>query len=77
MNCSLEDINNAIERLSKFDTSPGLQIGRNHNHPVTADVIGEYSEETNDYTVRLAEIGLPRLRISDDYVKMASGEPRL
>jgi RNA polymerase sigma-54 factor len=74
MNCTMEDINHAIVRLSKFDTSPGLQIGRNHNHPVTADVIVEYSEETNDYTVRLAEDGLPRLRISDDYVKMASGD---
>ncbi len=74
MNCTMEDINRAIERLSKFDTSPGLQIGRNHNHPITADVIVECSEETNDYTVRLAEDGLPRLRISDDYVKMASGD---
>jgi RNA polymerase sigma-54 factor len=73
MNCSIEDVNRAIERLSKFDTSPGLQIGRNHNHPVTADTIVEYSEETGDYTVRLVEDGVPRLRISDDYVKMASG----
>jgi RNA polymerase sigma-54 factor len=74
MNCSLEDINRAIVRLSKFDTSPGLQIGRNHNHPITADVIVEFSEEAGDYTVRLAEDGLPRLRISEDYVKMASGD---
>lgn len=74
MGCSVEDINHAIVRLSKFDTSPGLQIGRNHNHPITADVIVEYSEETGDYTVRLVEDGVPRLRISDDYVKMASGD---
>ena len=73
MNCTVENINHAIERLSKFDTSPGLQIGRNHNHPITADVIVEFSEETDDYTIRLVEDGLPRLRISDDYVKMASG----
>jgi RNA polymerase sigma-54 factor len=74
MGCTIEDINRAIERLSKFDTSPGLQIGRNHNHPITADVIVEYSEEAGDYTVRLVEDGVPRLRISDDYVKMASGD---
>ncbi len=74
MGCTVEDINRAIERLSKFDTSPGLQIGRNHNHPITADVIVEYSEEAGDYTVRLVEDGVPRLRISDDYVKMASGD---
>jgi RNA polymerase sigma-54 factor len=73
MNCSIEDVNRAIERLSKFDTSPGLQVGRNENHPVTADVIVEYSEETNDYTVRLADDSLPRLRLNDYYVKMAAG----
>jgi len=75
MNCSIEDLNLAIERLSKFDTSPGLQVGRNHNHAITADVIVDYSDETGEYTVRLAEDGLPRLRISDDYVKMAAGGP--
>lgn len=74
MNCSIEDINRAIERLSKFDTSPGLQVGRNENHPVTADVIVEFSEETGDYIVRTAEDGLPRLRLSDYYVKMAGGQ---
>jgi RNA polymerase sigma-54 factor len=41
MNCKIEDLNRAIERISKFDTSPGLQIGREQNHPVTADVIVE------------------------------------
>jgi RNA polymerase sigma-54 factor len=75
MNCSIEELNRAIERLSKFDTSPGLQVGRNHNHAITADVIVDYSDETGEYTVRLAEDGLPRLRISDYYVKMASGNP--
>jgi RNA polymerase sigma-54 factor len=74
MNCSVEDVNRAIVRLSKYDTSPGLQIGRTQNHPITADVIVEYSEETGDYSVRLVEDGLPRLHISDDYVKMASGD---
>ncbi|MFH1371894.1 MAG: RNA polymerase factor sigma-54 [Planctomycetota bacterium] len=74
MNCSIEDINLAIERLSKFDTSPGLQVGRNENHPITTDVIVEYSEESGDYTVRLADDSLPRLRLSDYYVKMADGK---
>jgi len=74
MNCTTEDINRAIERLSKFDTSPGLQVGRNQNHAITADVVVEYSEETGDYTVRLAEDNLPRLRVSDYYVKMATNE---
>jgi RNA polymerase sigma-54 factor len=33
----------------------------------------EYSEETNDYTVRLADEVLPRLRLNDYYVKMSAG----
>jgi RNA polymerase sigma-54 factor len=74
MNCSIEELNLAIERLSKFDTSPGLQVGRNNNHAITADVIVDCSDETGEYTVRLAEDGLPRLRISDDYVKMAASD---
>jgi RNA polymerase sigma-54 factor len=74
MNCTIERLNEAITRLSKFDTSPGLRVGRNDNHPITADVIVDYSEETGEYTVRLAEDGLPRLRISDYYVKMADSE---
>jgi RNA polymerase sigma-54 factor len=72
MNCTIEQLNQAIERLSKFDTSPGLQVGRNENHPISADVVVEYSEETNDYTVRLVDDNLPRLRINDYYLKMAS-----
>jgi RNA polymerase sigma-54 factor len=74
MNCSIEDINHAIARLSKFDTSPGLQIGVNRNVPISADVIIEFSEETGEYTVRLAEDNLPRLRINDYYTAMASAK---
>jgi len=74
MKCTVEQINCAIHRLSKFDTSPGLQIGRNTNHPVTADVIIEYSEDTGDYTVRLADYSIPRLRVSDYYAKMVKSD---
>jgi len=74
MSCSIEDINRAIERLSKFDTSPGLQVGRNENHPITADVIVEFSEEMGDYIIRIADDSVPRLRLNDYYVKMARGE---
>ena len=71
MNCSVEDINRAIERMSKLDTSPGLQVGRNRNHPITADVIVQYLDDSDDYSVRLADSNLPALRISNYYEKMA------
>ena len=74
MNCNIETINRAIERLSKLDTSPGLQISQNRNHPITPDVIVESLEDEGQYSVRLADSGLPFLRISDYYAKMAKDD---
>ena len=71
MNCDIETINRAIERLSKLDTSPGLQIGQDRNHPITPDIIVESSDNSGQYSVRLADSGLPGLRINDYYTKMA------
>jgi RNA polymerase sigma-54 factor len=71
MSCSIESINHAIERLSKLDTSPGLQIGQERNHPITPDVIVESAEDTEEYSVRLADSGLPYLRVNNYYAKMA------
>ncbi len=70
MNCSIEAVNHAIERMSKLDTSPGLQIGRDMNYPITADIIIESEDDSSGYTVRLADSGLPNLRISNYYAKM-------
>ena len=74
MNCSIEAVNHAIERLSKLDTSPGLQIGRERNHPITPDVIVESTEDSDEYSVRLADSGLPYLRVNDYYARMAKDE---
>ena len=71
MNCSIEKINKAIERISKLDTSPGLQVGQDRNHPITADVIVEPLDDSAGYSVRLANSSLPALRINNDYAKMA------
>jgi len=71
MGCTIEQINRAIERMSKLDTSPGLQVGQERNHPVTADVIVEPAEDSAGFSVRLAETELPRLTINSHYRKMA------
>ena len=71
MNCSLEQLNHSIERLSRLDMSPGLQIGPDQNRPITADVIVEESDDADDFSVRLADTGLPNLKISDYYLKLA------
>jgi RNA polymerase sigma-54 factor len=71
MNCSIDRINQAVERLSKMDTSPGLQIGRDRNHPITPDVIVESPNDSDGYSVRLADSDLPSLKLSNYYMKMA------
>ena len=70
MNGSVEQINRALERMSKLDMSPGLQIGRNDNHPITADVI-VVPDEDGELTVHLADTYLPSLRVNGFYQKMA------
>jgi RNA polymerase sigma-54 factor len=71
MKCSVEEINRAIERIAKLDTSPGLQIGTDRNNPITADCVVQYQEDSDDYSVRLADSDLPTLRVNNYYVKMA------
>jgi RNA polymerase sigma-54 factor len=70
MNCSIETINRAIARISKLDTSPGLQVGWDRNHPITPDVIVESTDNSDEYSVRLADSNLPNLRINDYYAKL-------
>lgn len=70
MNATLEQVNQAIERMSKLDTTPGLLVGRNENHPVTADVIVE-SDEHDGYIIRLADTQQLNLRVNNFYEKMA------
>ena len=69
MNCTVEQVNRTIERMSKLDTSPGLLVGRNENHPVTSDVIVE-SDEHGGYFVRLADTQQLNLRVNNFYEKM-------
>lgn len=71
MHCSIEEVNRAVERMSKLDTSPGLQIGPERNHPVTADVVVTQDEESGEYIVDLADSRIPSLRVSDYYSKMS------
>ena len=71
MNCDIETVNRAIDRISKLDTSPGLQIGRDRNYPINADVIVERPGDGDDYFVRLADSNLPPLRINNYYAKLA------
>ncbi len=70
MNCGIERINEAILRMRKFDTSPGLQISNVKNPAVKADVIAEAKEE-GGFRVYLADKNIPAIRINEYYSDMA------
>ncbi len=71
MDCSMDRLNRALRRLSKLDISPGLQVGRNDSIPITPDVIVESRDGSGDFSVRLADTGLPGLRLNPFYTRMA------
>jgi RNA polymerase sigma-54 factor len=71
MDCGIERVREAIERLGKLDMSPGLQVGRDENAPITPDVIVESPDGSGEYVVRLADAHLPSLRLNHHYVEMA------
>ncbi|MBU2457546.1 MAG: RNA polymerase factor sigma-54 [Planctomycetes bacterium] len=70
MNCEVEQINEAILRMRKFDTSPGLQISKVKNPPIKADVIAE-ARDGGGFKVYLVEKNIPTLRINEYYSDMA------
>ena len=71
MDCPIERVNKAIARMSKLDTSPGLQVGRDNNHPITADVIVEADEKAGGYIISLKDTHIPNLRVNSFYSGMA------
>jgi RNA polymerase sigma-54 factor len=71
MDCDIERVRLAIERMSKLDTSPGLQVGRSENIPITPDVIVESPNGSEEFAVRLTDGDLPGLRFNRQYVQMA------
>jgi RNA polymerase sigma-54 factor len=69
MNCNVERINQAIMRMRKFDTSPGLQISRTKNPPIKADILVE--PVNGGFKVSLADKSVPSLRINEYYSGMS------
>jgi RNA polymerase sigma-54 factor len=69
---SIEEIKQAVRNLGRLNPWPGHLIVEREVPVITPDVIVEYDEEEEDYTVRLARGNSPRLRISDTYRRMLS-----
>jgi RNA polymerase sigma-54 factor len=67
---TIEAIKEALAVLSKLHHHPGLLISSLEIPIVVPDVIIEYSDEGDGYSVRLARGSTPRLRISPQYLRM-------
>ncbi|MCL2330272.1 MAG: RNA polymerase factor sigma-54 [Phycisphaerae bacterium] len=67
---SIDDIKQAVHNLARLHPHPGLLVGDREVPRVAPDVLVEYAEDGDGYTVRLARGNSPRLRISDTYRKM-------
>lgn len=67
---TIEELKEAVRRLGKLHPHPGYLVVDRNVPRVTPDVIVEYAEDGEGYTVRLARGNNPRLRISDTYRRM-------
>ncbi len=60
----IEDVKEAVEMLGRLTPRPGMLVSEHDVPRITPDVIVDYDEEGDGYTVRLARGNTPRLRIS-------------
>ena len=66
--------NDRLERaracLKRLDPNPGRELVPPESTAIIPDVVVEYDPESGDYTARLADELMPRIRVSSDYEQM-------
>lgn len=67
---NIEEIKAAVKNLRKLHPHPGALVVDEEVPRITPDVIVDYAEDGDGYTVRLARGNSPRLRISRTYRQM-------
>ncbi len=67
---SAERLDAARAFLRRLDPSPGRELVPPESTLIIPDVVVEYDPESADYTARLADELLPRVRVSPDYEAM-------
>jgi RNA polymerase sigma-54 factor len=67
LDVSLEDVKGALEVISGLSLHPADQVVDRQVPSITPDVIVEYDEEDDDYSVRLTRPNTRELRISPDF----------
>lgn len=69
MGVTSSDIQDAAEKIRELEPRPGHFFARDENQIITADVVVERGDD-GEYSVRLNDVDLPQLRISNDYKDM-------
>ncbi len=67
---SIEEIKAALKVIGRLNHHPGLLVQPSDVPRISPDIIIDYSDEGDGYTVRLARGSAPRLRISQQYRDM-------
>ncbi|MFQ5411094.1 MAG: RNA polymerase factor sigma-54 [Phycisphaerae bacterium] len=67
---SMEDIKKALKVIGKLNHHPGLLVRPDTVPRIVPDILIDYNDEGDGYTVRLARGSSPRLRISAHYRRM-------
>ncbi len=70
MGWSPERFDRARACLKRLDPNPGRELVPPESTAIIPDVIVEYDPESGDYTARLADELMPRVRVSPDYEAM-------
>ena len=74
LECSMENIKDALEYLGRLDTSPGTQFSSGFdNAPVRVDIIVDQADN-GELIVELANSNLPSLRINNEYEAMIAAK---
>jgi RNA polymerase sigma-54 factor len=73
LDCSLEELNEALEKLRSLNPVPGRQEDEEEPHYIIPDIY--VHKLGDDYVVELNEDGLPKLKISSFYHNSRSNDP--
>ncbi|HKQ47440.1 MAG TPA: RNA polymerase factor sigma-54 [Phycisphaerae bacterium] len=67
---SIDEIKDALKTIGKLNHHPGLLVQPSNVPRISPDILVDYAEEGDGYTLRLARGNSPRLRISHQYRQM-------
>jgi RNA polymerase sigma-54 factor len=70
LGCSIDDVKRAVANISRLHPHPGLLVTQHEVPQIVPDIIVDYDEQGDGYTVRLARGSSPRLRISSMYRRL-------